>query len=90
MFEKCEFWEKWDFENVNFCQKCDFESVNFVKNVILKLWILWKMKFLKCEFLDKLRIFAPMCVEIARLVEWHDDKLADVIWELGKAIKVDE
>ena len=50
MFEKCEFCEKWEFKNVN-----------FVNNETLKLWILWKMRFWKCEFLDKLRIFALVC-----------------------------
>ena len=49
MFEKCEFCKKWDFENVN-----------FVKNETLKLRILGKVRFSKCEFLDKLRIFAPL------------------------------
>ena len=42
MSEKCEF-----------CQKWDFEIVNFVKNVILKMWILRKMRFWKCEFCKK-------------------------------------
>ena len=49
MFEKCKFGEKWDFENVN-----------FVKNETLQLWILWKVRFSKCEFLDKLRFFAQV------------------------------
>ena len=31
--------------------------MNFVKNDILKMW---KMRFSKCDFLDKLRIFAPV------------------------------
>ena len=34
MIEKCEFWEKWDFENVI-----------FVENETLKTWILSKIKF---------------------------------------------
>ena len=42
MLEKCEFCEKWDFENVN-----------FVKIEILKMWILWKLRFWKCEFCEK-------------------------------------
>ena len=42
MFQKCEFCEKWDFENVN-----------FDKNVILKLWIKWKMRLGNCEFYEK-------------------------------------
>ena len=25
------------------------------------MWILWKVSFSKCEFLDKLRIFVPVC-----------------------------
>ena len=32
----------------------------FEKNETLKMWILWKMRFWKCEFLDKLR-FVPKC-----------------------------
>ena len=27
-----------------------FEIVNFVNNETLKMWILWKMRFWKCEF----------------------------------------
>ena len=48
------------------------KNVNFVKNETLKMWFLWKMRFWKCEFclkwdfgkcdfLCKLRIFAPVC-----------------------------
>ena len=81
--------------------KCEFENVNLVKNDVLKLWILSKIRLWNCDFCEKWNFqnvnvwinwgfLAPMCVKIARLVEWHDDKLADVIWELGKAIKVDE
>ena len=40
---KCELCEKWDFENVN-----------FVKNDILKMWILWKMRLWNCEFCEKI------------------------------------
>ena len=58
-------WKKWDLEIVNFVKKWDFEIVNFVKNEIFKLWILWKTIVSKCEFLDKLRIFAPMLLEIS-------------------------
>ena len=43
-----------------FCEKWDFEIVNFVKNEIFKLRILWKLWFPNCEFLDELRIFAPV------------------------------
>ena len=70
MLEKCEFCEKWGFENMNFVKneisemwilsKRGIENVNFVKNEILKMWILSKMIFSKCEFLDTLRIFAPV------------------------------
>ena len=49
-FWKCEFCVKWDSENVN-----------FVKSEISKMWILWKVRLSKCEFLDKLRIFALVC-----------------------------
>ena len=31
---------------------CNFTNVNFVKNEILKVWILWKMWFWKCEFCE--------------------------------------
>ena len=34
--------------------------MNFVNNETLKLWILWKVRFSKCEFLDELRIFATV------------------------------
>ena len=51
--KKCEFCEKWCSENVNFVKNVTFEIVNFVTNEILKLWILWKMRFSKCEFCQK-------------------------------------
>ena len=35
--------------------------MNFVKNETLKMRIVSKSKILKCEFLDKLRILAPVC-----------------------------
>ena len=38
------------FENMNFVKKWDIEIVNFVKNEILKMWILWKMRLSKCDF----------------------------------------
>ena len=34
--------------------------MNFVKNETMKMRILLKNEILKCEFLDKLRIFAPV------------------------------
>ena len=42
--------------NVNFVMKwwC-FWNVNFDKNVILKMWILSKMRFWTCEFFIKMR-----------------------------------
>ena len=46
------------FEKRAFCEKWGFEIVNFVKNETLKMQILSKNEILKCEFLDKLRIFA--------------------------------
>jgi len=30
-----------------------WKNVNFVKNGTLKMWILWKMRFQKCEFYEK-------------------------------------
>ena len=66
MFEKCEFCEKWDFEIVNFVKKEVYEIVNFVKNETLKMWILSKMKFWICEFLDKMCYFDPVCVTTRR------------------------
>ena len=45
--------EKWYFENVSFCEKWDFENVNFVKNEILKMWNLSKLRFSNCEFCQK-------------------------------------
>ena len=62
MLEKCEFCEKWGFEIVNFMKNWDFRNVNLVKNEILEMWILSNMRFSKSEFLDKLRIFALVCM----------------------------
>ena len=39
IFQKCEFYEKWDFRNMN------FEKIE-----IFIMWILWKMRFQKGEF----------------------------------------
>ena len=33
--------------------KWDFENMNSVKNEILKMWILWKMRLWSCEFCEK-------------------------------------
>ena len=30
-----------------------FRNVNFVKNEVSKMWILWEMRFQKCEFCEK-------------------------------------
>ena len=59
---KCDFCENCDLENMifvkiaiwkyDFCENCDFENAILVKNVILKVWILLKMRFRKCEFLE--------------------------------------
>ena len=94
---KCEFCEKWDFENVilanndilkmwllwkirfwkcDFCEKWDFE------NVILLKMIFWTCEFLElCEFLDKMRIFAPN-------VKWfkiaHCGKNWDFYWDIAE------
>ena len=46
---KCEFCEKWGFKIVNYVKNDIFKNVNFVKS-----------EFSKCDFLDKLRIFAPV------------------------------
>ena len=46
--------------------------MNFVKNETLKMWISRKMRFPNCEFLDKLRIFVPVCQ----------------VLELGKRVKL--
>ena len=43
--------------------------MNFVKNEILRMWILWKVRFWNCEFLDNLRIFAPMCRQ--KIQDWN-------------------
>ena len=64
MCEKCEFCQKWDFDivnivgidifiNVNSVEKWELTLVNFVKNKILKVWILSKMRFWLCEFSEK-------------------------------------
>ena len=41
------------FWNCEFCEKWDFENGNFVKNEILKMWTLLKMRFWNCEFCEK-------------------------------------
>ena len=46
-----------------FCEKWDFRNVTFMKIRILEMWILQKLGFSICEFLDKLRILAPVCLE---------------------------
>ena len=56
IWPKMRLWKLW------ILKKCDFEIVNFVKNEIFKMWILWKVRLWKCEFLDKLRVFAPVCL----------------------------
>ena len=38
-----------------------YKKVNFVKIEISEMWILWKMEFSICDFLDKMWIFAPSC-----------------------------
>ena len=43
MLEKCEFCEKWDFEN-------EYIDYYIVKNEILKMSILWKMRFENVNF----------------------------------------
>ena len=62
---KCEFCENRDFEIVNFVKKWGLENVNFVKNETLKLWILGKLRFSKCDFWIKWG-FLPQCVEITK------------------------
>ena len=47
-FLECEFCENWDFRNVNF--------INFMKNEVSHMWILWKLRFQKCEFCEKIEI----------------------------------
>ena len=57
------------FWKCEFCQNWDFQNVNVVKIEILKMWILSKLRFSKCEFLYKLRIFAPVwCIQ--QVVGW--------------------
>ena len=76
-FWKCDFWEKlaskmwflWKmrFWKCDFCEKWDFENVNFTKNAILEIWTSLNMWFWTYQFLDKLRIFAPvLTVNVAR------------------------
>ena len=73
--ETLKLWILWKMRlwNYEFCQKWDFHNVNFVKNEDLKMWILSKMLSSKCEFLDKLRIFAPVCNvgETNRKIYWR-------------------
>ena len=53
--------KKWILWKMRFwnCECCD-------KLVSKKLWI-WKMKLSKCEFLEKCRIFAPVCATYSYL-----------------------
>ena len=55
-------YQEFDVWKCEFCEKWDFEIVNFVKNETSKLWILSKMRFSKCDFLDKMWIYAPVCM----------------------------
>ena len=59
--------------------------MNFVKNETLKLWIWWKVRFSNCEFLDKLRIFAPVWwVTIhLRIPSWVWNH--SVVWPISNA-----
>ena len=71
-FWKCEFWEKWD-----------FEIVNFVKNVILKMWILWKMRVWNCKFCENWDFqnvnfwinwgFLPQCESLIINSSWREN-----------------
>ena len=54
-------------KNMNFEKNEIFESVNFVKIEILKMWILWKMRFWKCEFCENLDFENVNFVKIGNL-----------------------
>ena len=51
MFEKCEFYEKWDFEIVNFVKNDTLKKCEFCKNKTLKLWIQNVNFWINCGFL---------------------------------------
>ena len=87
-FWKCEFWEKWDFESVNFVKNEISKVWIFLKNEILELWIWSNMTFSKCEFLDKLGIFAPVW---SLKMTFHATKNDDLSqWLKWRLIEVDD
>ena len=51
-----------------------FKNVNFVKNAILKMWILWRMRFSKYEFVKndifKMWILTYLVVKLINLQFW--------------------
>ena len=62
--------------------------MNFVKNDILKLWILWKMGFGKCEFCEKRDFGNVHFVKKESSVQtynfpnvWKDESKKSKIWE---------
>ena len=68
-----------------FCEKCDLENVNFVKNEILRMWILWKMRFWECEFCGKwvLKIVNFVKNEALKIVNFNKNKTLK-IWILSR------
>ena len=60
--EVSKMWILWKmrFQKGEFCENWDFRKVNFVKIEISIKLILWKLGLSICEFLDKMRIFAPV------------------------------
>ena len=90
-FWKCDFCQKWDSKNANFQEmklwKCEFgekwyfQNVNFLKYETLKMWILWKIRFSKCEFLDKLRNFCPSvpCFKFLFSLNFHAKTLKSTL-----------
>ena len=55
-------------------KKCDFENAIFVKNVILKVWILWKMRFWMCDFCEKCGFESVNFVKNVILKVWICEK----------------
>ena len=49
------------------CESCEKWNVNFGKNEILMIWILGKLRFWKCEFLDKIWMFATVWCSVWKI-----------------------
>ena len=59
-----------------------FNNVNFVKNEILELWVLWKLRCKKCEFCEKwdFRNVNFVIIEISEM--WIEISEMWILWKL--------